>query len=220
VREILESTLPLNLGREGWAWGEVVAALGQSDPPAAIRLAVRALGAENSIGLSHPVERYLADAAQRYPQTVMAELGAGLLAPATGWRLRLNDLVPVVAALPPATPRAWVEQLGLDGARSLARLLPAPHLVDGVPTVPELTEFVLDRYGQDDRVFREFCAGAGSHGVRSGDIAGQYDRDAEVARKFLTHSCRAIREWAIQAEQIARAHADWLRKDDEEMEAP
>jgi hypothetical protein len=194
--------------------------MGQSDPLAAIRLAVRALGSEHSIRLSDPVERYLADAAHYHPQAVMGELGVGLLTPGTGWRLSFGDLVPVVAALPPAIARAWVERHDLDGARSLARLLAVPHLSDGVPKVPELTEFVLDRYGQDDRVFQEFCAGAASHGIRSGDIAGQYDQDAEVARHFLTHRCRAIREWARGAEQRARAHADWFRRDDEQLEAP
>jgi hypothetical protein len=220
VRDVLETTLPLNLGQEGWWWGEVLATTGRAEPMPAIRLAVEALGSENSLRLSHSVEQYLTAAAQLHPQTVMEELGAGLRSPTAGWRLRLGDIGPVIAALPPAILREWVEQRGLEGARSLARLLPAPRLVDGVACVPELTEIVLDRYGEDSHVFGEFYAGAASHGVRSGDIAVQYDGDAEVARHFLTHRCRAIRAWARRAEQSARANADWFRRDDELMEAP
>jgi hypothetical protein len=220
VQTVLETTLPINLGQEAWAWGELVQELGRSRPEVAIRLGVAPLMSENSVQLSHSLERYLPEAAQRHPQTMMDELGRGLLTPVLGWRIRIHQLTPVIAAIPFAISRAWVEQHGLDGARALARLLPAPQLHEGAAIVPELTEFVLDRFGDDRQVFGEFCAGAASHGMRSGDIAAQYDQDAVVARAFFTHRCRWIREWAIMAERGARADADWFRADDEAMEAP
>jgi len=147
-------------------------------------------------------------------------LGGGLLDRTTGRPARLYGLSPVITVLPTTVVRAWVEQNGLDGARAIAPLLPAPVVVSNVPTVPELTEFVLDHYGDDEEVFEEFCAGAGSGGVMSGDIAGHYDRDAEVVRRFLTHRCRWVREWARRAESHARDSADWFRVDDEEFETP
>jgi hypothetical protein len=220
VLDVLETSLSVDLGREGWAWAGLVAAISRTHSQPAIRLAVMAIMSENHIRLSHEVEQYLADAARQHPLTVMQQLGAGLLVPGRGWRLGLHELAPVVANLPLAITRAWVAEHGLDGARALARLLPPPELRDGVPTVPELTAFVLEHFGDDDRVFGEFCAGAGDRGWRSGDIAGQYDQDARLARQFLTHPCRRVREWAIRAEAIARAHAEWFRTDDEELEAP
>ncbi len=220
VLDVLETSLAVDLGGEGWAWGQLVAAISETHPQPAARLAVAAIMSENHLRLSHEVEQYLATAARQHPLIIMQELGAGLLVPGTGWRLGLHDLAPVVAVLPPAITRAWVEEHGHEGARALARLLPPPELREGVPTVSELTAFVLERFGDDDRVFREFCAGAGEGGWRSGDIAGQYDQDARLARQFLTHPCRRIREWAQRADASARALAEWFRADDEEMEAP
>ena len=80
--------------------------------------------------------------------------------------------------------------------------------------------FVLNNYGEDDCVFREFCAGIASHRWLSGDIAAHYDQEADEARAFLTHPCRWIREWASDAERTARRNADWFRADDEEIESP
>jgi hypothetical protein len=220
VQTVLETTLTLDVGRQVWAWTELLQELGQSLPEVAIRLAVAALMSENSIPLSHSLERYLPEAARRHPQTMMNELGRGLLTPVAGWRIRLHGLSPVIAALPFEITRAWVEQRGLDAARALARLLPAPYLHEGVAVVPELSEFVLDRFGEDRRVFGEFCAGVASYDMRSGDIAAQYDQDASLARAFFTHRCRRIREWATHAEQSARAYADLFRAEDEAFEAP
>jgi hypothetical protein len=220
VRNILEASLACELGRQGHAWGDLVAEVGRVDPGAAIQLAVAALLTVNHLRMSDTIERYLANAARHHPQLVMDALGGGLLTPSIGWRLGLHELKPAVAVLPLSLVRGWVEQHGLPAARAIARLLPAPEIRDGMPVVPELTEFLLDRFGDDRRIFAEFCAGVDSGGWRSGDIAGQYDRDAEVARHFLTHRCRWIREWASRAEQSARRHAELFRVDDEDFEAP
>jgi len=220
VRAFLEGTLAIDLDREGWAWDEVLAELARSEPASAIRLAVCALASENHRSLPNRTERFLAGLAPQHPQTVMDELGAGLLDPATGWRVRLRELKPVIATLPIQVIRAWVEQYALAGARVLARLLPSPYLQEGVPTVAELTEFVLDRFGEDDRVFQEFCAGSGSPGSRWGDIGREYEQEAHAARQFFTHQCRWIQAWARRAEGSARSFADWCRADNEEFEAP
>jgi hypothetical protein len=74
VLTALEATLPIDLGREAWAWGELVQELGRSRPEIAIRLGVAALMSENSVHLSYSIERYLPEAAQRHPRwTNLAE---------------------------------------------------------------------------------------------------------------------------------------------------
>jgi hypothetical protein len=120
----------------------------------------------------------------------MAELGGVLLDPHRGMRVRAHDLTSVLGAMPVRVVQEWVDRNGLDGARAIARLLPAPFLQDGVPTVPELAAFVMDRFGGDEEVFDEFRLGARSHAVRVGDIAADYDQDAAVARAFRTHASR------------------------------
>jgi hypothetical protein len=183
-------------------------------------LAVSALLTENRTRLLDVVERYLLEAAREHPERVMGEVGAGLSTPVTGWRLGLHELRPVLEVLPFSIVRAWVDEHGLLGARALSRLLPVSEVKDGVASVPEVTAYVMERWGDDKRVRGEFLAGAATHGWRSGDIARQYDRDAEDARRFLTHPCRWVQEWAVHAARDARAHADWFRADDEDLEAP
>ena len=68
----------------------------------------------------------------------------------------------------------WVKNNGVEAARALARSLPNPCLSpEGAHVVPELTAFVLEKYGHDDRVFDEFVAGVHSLQRYSGDIAAQ-----------------------------------------------
>jgi hypothetical protein len=220
VRCVLEVSLTSDLGQEGYGWGEVLTELGRAEPVEAIRLAVAALGSDNSVALSDATEGYLTAAAPLHPEALMSELGSVLLDPHRGIRVRAHDLTPVLRAMPVCVVQEWVNRNGLCGARAITRLLPAPFLHEGVPTVPELTAFVLDQFGDDEEVFDEFCMGARTHSVRVGDIAADYDRDAVVARAFRTHRSRWVREWARAAEESARGSAEWWRVDDEEMEAP
>ena len=86
--------------------------------------------------------------------------------------------------------------------------------------VPALTEFVLDRYGQDRQVFRDFCDGADNHDLWSDGTLEYYDRKAEGLRLFRTHRCARIRDWASRSEQSVKHFAEWFRVDDEEMRTP
>src|SRR5580700_1777373 len=107
------------------------------------------------------------------------------------------------------------------GARGLARHLQPPHLDrEGRPIVPPLTAFVLDRFGDDEQVFEEFCAGTHSGQIYEGDIAAQHKREAEVARRFLAHPLRRVRDWALAEIASARGHAAVWRQFDEEMAPP
>jgi len=98
----------------------------------------------------------------------------------------------------------WLANAGIDGARQLARHLPAPAIAEGgTPVVPELTECVLVAYGNDDQVFREFLAGRDDIEAKWGPVSAHEEKHAHVARSFLNHHLPVIRRWAEQA--LARA---------------
>ena len=81
------------------------------------------------------------------------------------------------------------------------------YALAGQPVVPGLTSYVLERFGADEEVFQEFQEGTRNGKVYSGDIAGQYEQEAEVARKFLAHPLKPVRAWAAAEIEAARAHA-------------
>jgi hypothetical protein len=83
--------------------------------------------------------------------------------------------------------------------------------------VPALTEFLLSTFEEDDRTFREFCAGVHSMQLYMGDIAAEHEREAEVARQFLDHPLRRIREWAVYEIEHAQGLARIERREEEEM---
>ena len=72
---------------------------------------------------------------------------------------------------------------------------PPPHIdSDDHAVVPAFTEWLLTRFETDDRVFHEFAAGWDRFKVYSGDIAAEHEAEAAVARRFLNHPARRIRE--------------------------
>ncbi len=107
----------------------------------------------------------------------------------------------------------------MPGARVLARQLEPPELdEEGRPVVSELTALVLERFGDDEQVFREFCAGTRSGRTYSGDVAVGFDREAEAARRYLGHSLPRVRQWAVEAVEAARRQASYWQQREEEEE--
>ncbi len=102
----------------------------------------------------------------------------------------------------------------------IARHLPPPVVEGGQPRVPELTAYVLQRFEGEDGVFHEFCAGVHSGAVYWGNIAEQYEKQAEAARPFLTDRIRRIREWAMYEIEHGKELSEFWRVRDEEDEMP
>jgi hypothetical protein len=186
----------------------------------AVGIAIRALGSED-YQMRAQAQQRLAGLAKSHPQAVLREFGAALMSPSTGWRYSIDDLSHLLRELPLAVVREWLESAGVAGARVLARHLEPPHLdEEGGPVVPELTTLVLERFGGDEQVFREFSAGTRSGRVYSGDIAAAFEREAEVAKKFFAHPLARVREWAVHTAEAARRQAAYWRQRDEEMVGP
>ena len=72
------------------------------------------------------------------------------------------------------------------------------------PSLHPLTEYVLREFETDDRTFNEFCAGVHSFQMYAGDIAATKEREADVAKLFLDHPLRRVREWArLEMQELA-----------------
>jgi hypothetical protein len=206
------------IGPEPNFWIHLLDDLAAVNSDRAIHLAMRALvgdGYERRV----LVEERLARLAGSSPEALMRSLGDVILRPETGWRFHVHDFSRLLRSLPGETVQSWLDKAGVEGARGLARHLEAPYLDDeGRPIVPSLTAFVLDRFADDERLFREFCAGARSVHVYRGDFPAHLDRRAEVAHHFMRHPLKRVRDWARDEIEFARRESALWRQHQEEEE--
>ncbi len=203
---------------DAYEWKDLMLLVLPAHPNEGVDLFVRALGAE-SFTACEQAELALTQIAGTYSTQIMNSLGRALLVEddAAGW-LRVRQLTGLVAVLNPADVGEWLDSAGLAGARVLARHLPAPHLDEaGSPVVPAVLELVLSRFEDDDETFRAFVGEVHAHEGWTGNGAARFRAQADVARQFLGHPIRRVREWAqIEirdrewwAEREAREHAEW-----------
>src|SRR5438445_692062 len=198
----------------------VLKALGAFDGLRAARLAVRQLVGDHYAD-NRQAEKVLSDLAKRDPSAVMQALGEAVVDDKTGWKFYVHSFKALVGSLPTEVVKSWIASAGLEGARRLARHLPAPYLKAGeTPIVPDLTAWVLTEFEEDDRVFKEFAAGVHSFKLYAGDIAAPHEAEATVARAFLDHPIRRVREWAEREERWAMDAARQEREEAEERDLP
>lgn len=213
---LLRLTLTIQSGRMAFWWSYILQALTPSDPPQSVELAVAASLSDN-VSLSHEISFWLVRMAAEYPQEVMVRLGMAIMDSNLRWRFYIGQFKEVVRALPTTTVIEWLKAHDSEPAAYLARHTPAPYLgAEDEPVVPELTAFLLTHFENDERVFHEFVAGVNNMKFYEGDIAAEHDREARLARQFLNHPLRRVREWAdlqvVSAEQEAR---QWREQEEE-----
>jgi hypothetical protein len=149
---------------------------------------------------------------------VMDHLGKVILDAEKGWFFSIEDHKDLIASLPEEAVIQWIQTHGVEGARHIAAHLPSPKLAeDQSLVVPSLTEYVLREYEEDKRVFEEFCSGRHRYQIYSGDIAAEHEEESRVARHFLHHSLRRIREWANREIARSQQQATWWRQEEEEQ---
>jgi hypothetical protein len=215
VLTILAATAA-NPGRASWAWLDVIEVLWKTGKSDVIPLVVRALLGDD-YHLKEKAEEFLARRALEVPTDVMNGVGEATLDGAHKIQFLVGKYDKLFSAMPVAAVAAWLNQVGVKGARSIARHLPAPFVdQEGDPRVPEVTAYVLERFEDDERVFEEFCAGTGTTGVYWTEGGKKRERDAEVAEQFLDHDLRRVREWARYVSRSARADAARERLEEEE----
>jgi hypothetical protein len=146
----------------------------------------------------------------------MARIGALIVDETVGWRF-LGSKLGLFNAIPHDIVIRWLESVGVHGAQRIARHLPRPFVdSSGGVKVPQLTEFVLSRFEDDDLTFREFCAGTHSHQMYVGDIASQREAEAAAVRPFFNHPLKRIREWARYEYDSGIHEAKWHREREDE----
>ncbi len=195
----------------------LLVALGRGEPLRAARHAAGLLVGDNFAARDEGA-RALQLLAVTHATEVMEALGETIL-DEKGWKFYVGAHDDLLSSLPPAVVIEWLKKAGAEAARRVVRHVPAPYVAaDGTPTVPPLTEWILTQFEDDDRTFREFCAGVHNLQMYSGDIAAEHEAEAEVARKFLNHPLRRIREWAAIEERQSAQEAEWHRREQEEFD--
>lgn len=201
--------------RESFWWSQVLAKLASGNPKLAVALACKALVGE-SFEMRDAATNLLANWAPVYPNEVMANVGAMMLDPAIGVHFFISKF-PFFTALPLNVVTGWLDVVGVEGARKIARHLPHPYVDAGTGIVPPLTYWVLSRFEDDDRTFSEFFAGVHSLQTYMGDIAGAQEAEAKDARKFFNHDLRRIRQWARIEHDRSLENAQRMREWEDEM---
>ncbi len=203
---------------KSYEWTQIIEALSKYDPDRAAKLAVLGLAEGDLLQLGDFIS-FFTSLAKMHPELVMQRLGEVMLDEEKGWIFYTYKFSPFFKAIPDESIIKWVKDHGVEGARRLANHLPAPYVSDnGDAIVPNITQFILDNYGDDDRVFNQFALGMHSFQLYSGDIASQHDREAEIARTFLSHPSERIRKWAQMEEENAISEAKRWRQFEEERQ--
>lgn len=216
---LLES-VPADIAPPSHWWATVIAHLGCFDPEHAAEYAARRLVDESS-GAEADAVRAIRTLSAMHPAAVMTAVGAVMLDDQTSGFFFVGDYREVFATIPDSAKRAWLQQVGVEGARRIARHLALPYVApNGDAVVPDLTAWVLQTFEDDDRTWREFAAGTHSWKIYSGDIAAEHEAEAALARRFLDHPIRRIREWAAELEHVATADANAARQRAEELDLP
>ena len=184
-------------GRESFWWNEILKRFVALDVDAALSIATRAAFLADRIDQKDFASQVLASIAKSHPEKVMKSVGELALDSSEGWRFSIGKHTDILYSLPVGVVESWLNHRGIAAARLIARHLPSPFVDDsGTPRIPELTEFVLGKWGKDDKVFNHFRAGSHHLQMYLGSIAEHKRDESNVARQFLNHKMPIIRRWA------------------------
>ncbi|HDR8341977.1 TPA: trypsin-like peptidase domain-containing protein [Bacillus cereus] len=106
----------------------------------------------------------------------------------------------------------WIENHGIETARAIARHVKSPHPIEENPTyIPPLTNWLLEEFESDDRLYREFIAGRHSFEFFSvNETMEQHESLVATMQPYLKHTLKRIREWANyeikNSESIIKQH--------------
>ena len=207
-----------NPGREDFWFSRVLRVATDIDPARGCDVATRMI-----VGSSFPMkdegEKILEELLQIYPAEIMEAVGRRITDDETKNQFFLRKFS-FLSTIPFDVAKAWLERVGVVGARAIARHLPPPYLsTTGRPEVPPLTEYVLTRFEDDPRTFSEFVAGVHSFQGYRGSYSAARQKEADEAKAFLNHRSKRVREWALlemrQAEEDARVHG--IREEERDM---
>lgn len=201
---------------ESYSWKTLLSAMISLDASAVAKYAAKGLTVSGVKNEDYAIELLLVAAETNVTQ-VLKEVESVISNPENRYQFVFTKLTRLFEELPFPPVKDWLKLLDTNVVKAVARHLKPPFVTqDGALVVPELTEFVLQHFEENESIFREFCASVHSGIVMSGDIATQRLQDAEVARKFLNHPIRRVREWAAYEIETSLAEAKRWQSDDEE----
>jgi len=214
VKDVLAESSTTDDRADFW-WAHAMNELVALDPQWTADVATRAISGDD-FSKRDKASGILAGMAKSSPIFVMEAVGNALLDSKTGWRWRIGSNRELFSALPVNEVMNWLSRIGVEGARRIARHLPSPSISEGQAIVPELTQRVLEAYGDDESVFNEFAAGRHDMEVSWGSVSSNYEGHARLAEAFLNHPLPAIREWATREIASAEQFARYWRKYEED----
>ncbi len=211
---VLSETIRESSGQAFW-WGEIATRiLPNVSPVQAADLLVRGLKGDN-FHIREIADELLGKLAIQHPDEVMTILGGVILDDEDSWRFSIAR-TDWLLSLPVDVISRWLDEVGARGALAVARHVPPPFISDiGVATLHPLTELLLSRFGDDERVFNEFAAGVHSLQTYMGDIAGQKEKEARDAEKFLHYPIPAVRRWAEIEIEAGKRDAEQFRAEED-----
>jgi hypothetical protein len=139
--------------------------------------------------------KVLLDVASGHPRLVMNAVGRCLIDPGRRPYFNFHRFHGLFEAIGEGEVQQWVAKHP-DLIRQLAYQLDSPCLQDNKPFIPPVSEWLMTKFGDDDHVFREFCAGRHSFEITEGHAR---DRRADLERNmapFLEHTLPWVRRWA------------------------
>jgi hypothetical protein len=208
------SDIPKRDTNHTYWWNELVEQVMPLDPPFSAKLAAEAIVSDD-ISFSFDAKKLAVVVAKAHPDLFLSAISDILRDEKKALRFIHFEHREVISEIPSEALDPWLSKEGINAARAIARSLPGPIESEDDVRLPEITELVFAKFGEDEEVFQNFCMGVDSR-MYSGDIAAQHDHEAEISHRFIHHKIPSIRRWALYREKNAKAHAKWERQRREE----
>ena len=215
VWQFLEATCRY-IKSEAYNWEIILRSAAKLDIEKAVNIASLAILSKNYQQKMN-AEKFLVDLAKSHPELVMENVGKVILDDEYGWHFEIEQYRFLIQNLPLEAMKQWLNSVGVAGARRIAKQLALPYLDEkDQPIVPPLTEFVLSEFEDDEKTFSNFCISSHNHQVYTDDMVAHKNKEIEIARSFLNHPLRRIREWATKEIRSCQQTAKYWQQIDEE----
>ena len=184
-----------------------------TNPGRAVGIVISMLSA-GSYEASQAASGLLHTIAKADPMSLMDALGNALLNQQKSINFAFRKVG--LGAIPDVVVIEWLKAHGVDGARALARHVVAPYVGTNGPELNSVTSFLMENFGEDEKVFSSFVAGIHSGGVRAGPISNWMQEGVTLAEQFANYPIPSIRKWARIEIEFGTKEAEEFREREEE----
>jgi hypothetical protein len=198
--------------------GEVLEAYFGLEPKLAISIAARGLAAINH-GRNRDSVDVLMHALPAHADAVIEAMGNVMLSEEHARTFSFNRYRALITAIPIKALQDWLSRAGNRGALAIAGHLPTPYLDEASsPVIPEITEWFLASYGDNDEIFTEYCQTSVQERAHEEMHSGLKSRIAlaNTAQSLRNHRSQLIRDWAAYVVKDLESHSDLMDRLDAE----